>query len=79
MTYEIRTQNGRVQSGLMSEQDAAGVTLIDGNYRKTRIPRADIVRITESGESVMPEGLLDRLTPQQVRDLFAFLQSPSKL
>lgn len=79
MTYEVRTRNGRVQSGLMSEQDAASLTLMDRDYRKMRIPRADISTVTESPDSMMPEGLLDQLKPQQVRDLFAFLQSPSKL
>jgi hypothetical protein len=32
----------------------------------------------ESNVSIMPEGLLEKLTPQQLRDLFAYLQSPSK-
>lgn len=77
MTYEIRTQSGRVLTGLMSEQDAASVTLIDGEYRKVRMPRPEISQMTESGVSIMPEGLIDKLTPQQVRDLFALLQSPS--
>jgi putative heme-binding domain-containing protein len=78
MTYEIRTRDGRVQSGLMSEQDGASMTLTDRDYRKIRIQRTDIAKVTESADSVMPEGLLDQLMPQQVRDLFAFLQSPSK-
>jgi putative heme-binding domain-containing protein len=67
-----------VLSGLMLEQDAANVTLIDADYRKTRIPRSDIAKLEESEVSIMPEGLLEKLTPQQRRDLFAYLQSPSK-
>lgn len=78
MTYELRTKSGRVLSGLMPEQDAASVTLIDGDYRKTRIPKTDIASLEESNVSIMPEGLLDKLTPQQLRDLFAYLQSPSR-
>src|SRR2546426_297278 len=78
MSYEVRTQNGRVLSGLMAEQDAAGVTLVDADYRKTRIPRTDISKLDESEISIMPEGLLEKLTPQQLRDLFAYLRSPSK-
>jgi len=78
MSYEVRTQNGRVLSGLMAEQDGAGVTLVDADYRKTRIPRTDIARLDESEVSIMPEGLLEKLTPQQLRDLFAYLQSRSK-
>ena len=71
MSYEVRTQNGRVLSGLMAEQDGAGVTLVDADYRKTRIPRTDIARLDEFEVSIMPEGLLEKLTPQQLRDLFA--------
>jgi putative heme-binding domain-containing protein len=78
MSYEVHTRSGRVLFGLMAEQDGASVTLVDGEYRKTRIPRSDIATMEESNVSIMPEGLLEKLTPQQLRDLFAYLQSPSK-
>ena len=78
MSYEARTKSGRVISGLMFEQDGASVTLVDADYRKTRIPRSDLAELKESEVSIMPEGLLEKLTPQQLRDLFAYLQSPSK-
>jgi putative heme-binding domain-containing protein len=78
MSYDARMKNGRVVTGLMAEQDAASVTLMDGEYRKTRLARSDIAKLDESEVSIMPEGLLDKLTPQQLRDLFAYLQSPSK-
>jgi putative membrane-bound dehydrogenase-like protein len=78
MSYEVHTRSGRLLFGLMAEQDAASVVLIDADYRKTRVPRTDIGSIEESNVSIMPEGLLDKLTPQQLRDLFAYLQSPAK-
>jgi putative heme-binding domain-containing protein len=78
MSYEVRTRSGRVLFGLMAEQDTASVTLIDADYQKTRVQRTDIASIEESNVSIMPEGLLEKLTPQQLRDLFAYLQSPSK-
>jgi putative heme-binding domain-containing protein len=78
MSYEVRTRSQRVLFGLMAEQDAASVTLIDADYQKTRVQRAGIASIEESNVSIMPEGLLEKLTPQQLRDLFAYLQSPSK-
>jgi putative heme-binding domain-containing protein len=77
MTYEAHTRSGRIISGLMVVQDAASVTLIDGDYRKTRISRSDIDTLQEFNVSIMPEGL-DGLTPQQRRDLLGYLQSPSK-
>jgi putative membrane-bound dehydrogenase-like protein len=79
MTYEVHTRSGRVLSGLMAERDGASITLIDGDYRKTRIPRSDLANLVESEVSLMPEGLLDKLTPQQRRDLFAYLQLQTKL
>jgi putative heme-binding domain-containing protein len=78
MSYEARTKGGRILSGLMAQEDAASITLIDADYRKTRILRSDIEKLEESEVSIMPEGLLDKLTPQERRDLFAYLQSPSK-
>jgi hypothetical protein len=52
--------------------------MLDSNYRKTRIERSEIATLEESEVSVMPEGLLDKVTPQELRNLFAFLQSTSR-
>ena len=38
------------------------------------IPRAKLLRMQSTGLSLMPEGLEAGLTPQQLRDLIAFLQ-----
>ena len=45
------------------------------NNERTTIPRDAIVSMEDSGISLMPEGLLNALTPQDLRDLFAYLQS----
>jgi hypothetical protein len=39
------------------------------------IARKSIEAIKPSDVSVMPEGLLDKLTEPQIRDLFGYLQS----
>lgn len=75
MTIEIRTRDGRSVSGLVAGEDAASVTLIGADYQQTRIVRADIAKMDESPVSVMPEGILEKLRPAQLRDLFAFLQA----
>lgn len=75
MTMEVHTRNGRVVRGLVAEEDAAGITLIGTQYERTRIPRSDVSRMEESAVSLMPEGLLEKLTPQQLRDLFAYLEA----
>ena len=37
------------------------------------LPREDVEAIKGSTTSMMPEGQLDPLTPQEIRDLFAYL------
>jgi putative heme-binding domain-containing protein len=75
LSYVAATTSGQVMVGVLAEQDAASITLLDAKNQRTRIPRDEIDELTESPVSLMPEGLLDPLTPQQRRDLFAFLQS----
>lgn len=38
-------------------------------------PASEVQSVKESAISIMPEGTLSGLTPQDLRDLFAFLQS----
>lgn len=76
LTYVIVTQSGSVLSGLIAEQDAASLTLVDGKNQRTRISRDQIEEMTESTTSLMPEKLLEPLSPQELRDLFAYLQGP---
>jgi putative heme-binding domain-containing protein len=78
MSYQVRTKSGRVVTGLMAEEDSASVTLTGANYQKTHVARSDIATLEESNVSMMPEELLDKLAPQQLRDLFAYLQSTAK-
>ncbi|MDC0935941.1 c-type cytochrome [Pirellulales bacterium] len=75
LTFAIQTIDGRTFTGLMAQQDAASVTLLDAENKRTRILREEIERIKESTVSLMPEKILDPLTAQQRRDLFRYLGS----
>jgi putative membrane-bound dehydrogenase-like protein len=75
MNYIVTTTSGRVLTGVMAEQDGASITILDANNQRTRIPRGDVDELKEAEVSLMPEQLLDKLTPQERRDLFAYLQS----
>lgn len=70
-TLELR--DGRVLSGVIGAQDDRVVTVVTTNETVT-MPRADIRTITQSEVSMMPEGLLEPLTDQEVRDLMAYLR-----
>ena len=70
------TVGGRIVSGLLVAQDGAGVTLLDAQNQRTTLPRATIEELRELPTSIMPENLLKPLGPQEVRDLFAYVQGP---
>lgn len=76
--YAVHTLDGTVRTGVIAGQDGASLTLIDTQSRNTRIPRDRIDALKELSTSLMPEKLLDPLTPQERRDLFRYLQQPGK-
>ena len=43
------------------------------------LARDEISEMNPSNTSLMPEGLLDALTDQQLRDFFAYLRSPQPI
>ena len=67
--------DGRVLDGLVMEETGETLTLIDGNRQKTVIPRREIEERRLSTVSLMPEGILDKVSEERVRDLFKYLQS----
>ena len=71
-TSVIALKDGRVITGVVvTETDQSLVVQTD--KEQVTLARADVEAATNSGKSLMPDGLLDSLTPAQVRDLFGFL------
>jgi putative membrane-bound dehydrogenase-like protein len=68
----IATTDGRLISGILREQSPASVT-IQTTTERIVIPREDIEQYKPSNVSMMPEGQLERLTPEEIRDLFSYL------
>jgi len=75
LNYTVKTTDGRVLGGFVAAESAGSITLGAADGAPTEIPRDRIASMEDSGVSLMPEGLLNALTPQQLRDLFAWLQS----
>jgi putative heme-binding domain-containing protein len=71
--FQVLTTDGRVILGLIENQDAQSVTLRKADNQVERIARDEIEKLQASSQSIMPEGLLNDLEPQQIRDLFAYL------
>ncbi|MEO2049509.1 MAG: PVC-type heme-binding CxxCH protein [Pirellulales bacterium] len=74
INYVILTDSGRVVTGLLAEQDAASVTVLDAQNNRIKLARDEIEELSESEVSLMPEKILDGLTPQQIQDLFSYIE-----
>jgi putative heme-binding domain-containing protein len=73
---QVALKDGRVLLGLVADKNDAGMTLIDANRQLTRIAASEIEEVKASSVSLMPEGVLDTLKDNEIRDLFRYLQSP---
>ncbi len=74
MSYLVQTTDGRLLTGLLSDEGASGVVIIDAKNHPTRVLAADVERIEPAALSLMPEGIHQKLSPAQLRDLFCYLQ-----
>ena len=79
LSYVVTLRNGVVHTGLIAEQDMASVTLLDAKNTRTKILRQQIEEIHDSPVSLMPEDQWKAWSPQQLRDLFAYLQREQPL
>jgi putative heme-binding domain-containing protein len=74
----LRHRDGRVLSGLLVSQDDERVVLQTAKERLT-VPRGEVDALSQSTLSAMPDGLLQPLNDQQIRDLVAYLMSPGQV
>jgi putative membrane-bound dehydrogenase-like protein len=68
----IETADGRILNGIIAAEDAAVLTVQTQNDR-VLVPKSEIEAREQSKLSLMPEGLLDKLSEAEVRDLIAYL------
>jgi putative membrane-bound dehydrogenase-like protein len=76
--YQARTvvtTDGRTLTGLVLDENDRTITLIDAKRQKTVLPVREIEARKPSDVSLMPEGLLDTLKDDQIRDLLKYLQA----
>ena len=68
----MATSDGKVFNGLLRGENADELILATGVNQETRVARRDIDELRPSTVSVMPAGLDQQLTPQELADLVAF-------
>jgi putative heme-binding domain-containing protein len=74
-TYRVVTREQEVIEGFLTGETADAVVLRLPGAADRRIPRRSITQSGYLARSLMPEGLLDALPPQQVSDLFTYLRT----
>ncbi|WP_417379432.1 PVC-type heme-binding CxxCH protein [Gimesia sp.] len=74
-SYLVVTDAGRIYTGVISRESTDTVYLRTADLSEVRIARDEIEIMKESPTSIMPKGLEQRLTQQEIRDLLAYLQN----
>jgi putative heme-binding domain-containing protein len=74
----IETTDGRVVTGIVRRENDDSVTLQTANDIVI-IPQEEIEAREQSPLSMMPEGVLTKLTDDEVRDLVSYLASPTQV
>jgi len=71
----VSAKSGDEFSGVLRKDSADEVVLATGPNTEQHISRSDISDIRPGTVSVMPSGLADQLSKQEVADLLAFLKA----
>ena len=71
----VAMQDGRVLNGIVRSRNARTLTLQTQN-EVIVLPKDEIDSLTRTRMSMMPDGLLDNLRLEDVRDLIGYLASP---
>ncbi|MDB4621959.1 HEAT repeat domain-containing protein, partial [Rubripirellula sp.] len=69
----VLTLDGRVITGLVSQRSDDNLELRDANNQVILIKEKEIDQILPSNSSIMPSGLLDDLTLQEISDMMAYM------
>jgi putative heme-binding domain-containing protein len=74
-TYVIQTSGGQTVTGLVTRRTADAIFLRTPDQKDIRLATADIEQMKPSPVSIMPAGLENTMTNDQLRDLIAYLRS----
>jgi putative heme-binding domain-containing protein len=74
-TSLLATKDGAVHTGIVKEQTAASLTLLDAAGKRMTLPVDEIAERRESPLSLMPQNLAEQLSAEQFADLVAYLET----
>ncbi|PHR92782.1 MAG: heme-binding protein [Blastopirellula sp.] len=72
---KILTVDGKTYIGIMTAGLDDTITIMQNNGEKVTITEAEIEDVAASTKSVMPDGLIDALTVEEIADLMTFMNA----
>ncbi|RUL88223.1 c-type cytochrome [Tautonia sociabilis] len=75
LNYSVATVDGRVLSGQVAAESPTSITLKRAEGVTDVVPRDQIDELASTGQSLMPEGLEQEVSVEQMADLIAYLKS----
>jgi putative heme-binding domain-containing protein len=77
-TSTVEMKDDRVITGIIKQQTEQVITIASA-HETLSLPRKDVASIRASELSMMPEGLVEQLSENDMRDLIAYLKSPAQV
>ncbi|MEE8451116.1 MAG: hypothetical protein V3R99_04345, partial [Thermoguttaceae bacterium] len=75
LNYIILMDDGLTLTGMLAAETGSSLTLAMEEGKRQTVLRQDIEELQSSGKSLMPDGLEEELTPQDLSDLIAFVRA----
>jgi putative heme-binding domain-containing protein len=73
--WQVRTADGRTRTGLLVGTHLDRSVYVDETGGRFEVLAGEVEDVRAAKNSIMPDGLLDALTDQEIRDLIAYLAS----
>lgn len=74
-SWAVLTSEGKTVMGFVVLESAETLTLRQANGLSVELPKDEVESRKKQEASMMPQGLVDSLTPEELADLLAYLQS----
>jgi putative membrane-bound dehydrogenase-like protein len=78
IVYLVELSDGRTLSGLLKNESAANVTLVDNQNQELSLLRSEIVSMVSTQVSLMPENLHSDIDEQAMADLIRYIIAQSQ-
>jgi virulence factor Mce-like protein len=75
LSYTVATANGQILNGLIASETASALTLLRAEGQSDTVLKRDVEEIRSDGVSLMPEGIEQDITVDQMADLLDYLKN----